>query len=168
MSNLWTSRRAAKTESAHSPRSHLLNQLELLPPLREPERYCTKGSFIFLTHGQPTITTEAPGSTSRRRQSTTPLDLYPHCPSTPPSWCPIPVVNPDCQIIAASFTSIDFLRPPTWHPAIPSSLHSPVPFPSIRCQLPRTAINMSLANKLSIEDVDLKGKRVLIRVCTNM
>lgn len=24
---------------------------------------------------------------------------------------------------------------------------------------------MSLANKLSIEDVDLKGKRVLIRVC---
>lgn len=35
MSNLWTSRRAAKTESAHSPRSHLLNQPELLPPLRE-------------------------------------------------------------------------------------------------------------------------------------
>lgn len=25
---------------------------------------------------------------------------------------------------------------------------------------------MSLANKLSIEDVDLKGKRVLIRVCS--
>lgn len=31
-------------------------------------------------------------------------------------------------------------------------------------QLRIFAANMSLANKLSIEDVDLKGKRVLIRV----
>lgn len=31
-------------------------------------------------------------------------------------------------------------------------------------QLPPKAIKMSLSNKLSIEDVDLKGKRVLIRV----
>lgn len=33
------------------------------------------------------------------------------------------------------------------------------------CQLFRKLTKMSLANKLSIEDVDLKGKRVLIRVC---
>jgi hypothetical protein len=30
--------------------------------------------------------------------------------------------------------------------------------------LPSKSTTMSLANKLSIEDVDLKGKRVLIRV----
>jgi hypothetical protein len=30
------------------------------------------------------------------------------------------------------------------------------------------AAKMSLANKLSIENVDLKGKRVLIRVCLEL
>lgn len=108
-----TSRRAAKTESAHSLRSQLLNQLELLPPSREPERY--QGGALSFFAARPTNHRDGgAGFDVTASPMTTPLDLYPHGPSTPPSWwCPIPVVNPDSQIIAASFTSIDFLHPHT-------------------------------------------------------
>lgn len=73
-----------------------------------------RGSFIFLAARPTNHRDGGAGLDVTASPMTTPLDLYPHCPSTPPSWwCPIPVVNPDSQIIAASFTSIDFLRPHT-------------------------------------------------------
>lgn len=49
----WTSRRAAKTERAHSLRSQLHNRLELSPPFGEPERYQGELYLFCRTANQP-------------------------------------------------------------------------------------------------------------------
>lgn len=98
------------------------------------------------------------------------------CTAPPLRTCPMPTPPPLLSLCAPLSLSplcqtphlpSSVIHP--FHPLVATRLFSRLPetcaaLPHLRLSRPSARVNMSLASKLSINDVDLKGKRVLIRV----